>query len=392
MLLKLGLVCASVIFFMPASAQTNSPPNANYFLTHPEEWSNPPHIPDFDAKEFVTEFLREAAAGLQIIRFSPEITPAQVERLEEAMKTTQVIPVPFRLCADDLTSNCSPEAAFAAKNYRKLRLVLVDQRDVPNSWKQITRVQRRQLAIHEFAGIAGLEISNHYFTSRIDDDRIYEDFKSRKLLSFYFQQMNNLYQLLPGGPAEDFAGSWGKTTVLRKNRRLRTSQKKELLRGDQFLFDLVVSRNTLTRSQPPPKTIDVMPPELQKDQNFSVHMTDYTHTSRGEAGIRFFWGGIDEVAIQNGELVSLRRKGGYFENEPATYSFSEHWRSRMRRAFAPDHSLTVARKGTRFPGFSCKLLSESQLMCRHVFLEQDYFGFHKVRQYSFYDRVTIKGK
>jgi hypothetical protein len=384
---KLGFTLGLVILSLHTHASSESPKSAKDFFAKKK-------ITSFSGgagnggNSLVSEFFREGLIGLEALSFTLKITPEQKEQINLSMKKAKVYPVEFQLCEDNEDTSCKDDQAYAAKNYPSENTILVDSRKGALKWNMLSLKMKRRIAVHEFAGLSGIELSNHYFTSQIDDSRVFTDYKDRKELKKYFSLMNDLYHLLPPVPSYIYSGEWGKKTVLRPRKMEFTKNKVELLKGTKYRMHLNFINPRTNESV---TFYDKSSGELITQENWVEERIPYIVDSSDQTYKDLQRAGYDVQYDYCGRGLVL--DGEYLCHAPVEMKGIPRWRGRYKRLFEPSFPMVP----THTPvSMSCKALSEDDLLCRHAYYKKGNIltlgTFRYVYEYSFYKRLVNEEK
>ena len=360
----------------------------------------------------VSQFYMQALAGVRSLALTETLSEDQVDRLKLAIKPpSKVYFVDFQLCDDDANSDCSDETSYVARNFPKLGRILVDSRDRPRKWKRLSLSDQRRIAAHEFSGLAGIELSNHYYTSQIKSNEssqetqvygknIFERFNSKSEISRYFKLMNDLYYFLPGAPSYFYAGEWGKMVVIRPTKAQYATDKASLLKGEKYAIRLIPLLPSL---KDPGIVFDLehfvdSMGSLLKQENWieipkrRVIVEDFSHRYQIGEHMSYQIGDCLRASVIDGEVAC---------EPPFNYYPAYHWKrrwheftgtsSRFERVFAPSVS-TGRNRHDSISAFSCKALDENHLICRQIYSSQvsvladvNHLNF----EYAFYQRIKL---
>ena len=196
----------------------------------------------------VSIFYRQALIGLQYLKLTRLLDEQKLAAIHNAIRSSKVFPVSFQLCALDSDSSCSDEAAMASKNYSDRKIILVDARPLPHRFSKMTQSEQRRHAVHEFAGLAGIELSNHHFTSTLDSIDLYEKFSSRNQMKEYFNLLGSLFLSLPTSSLEEYVGEWRKATAIQRGRHRTVNSYADLIKGKGYGFHFDLGTNTAASS------------------------------------------------------------------------------------------------------------------------------------------------
>ncbi|MFZ4713772.1 MAG: hypothetical protein ACOYL6_08685 [Bacteriovoracaceae bacterium] len=349
----------------------------------------------------VSEFFKEFLVGVEILKLSRKVSEIEIEKLKDFAKKSKVYPVEFQLCQDDSDSTCSDDVAYAAKNYPQKNIILLDGRDLTTKWRKLSLTQKRRLAVHEIAGLAGMEVANHILSTQIDSEEIFNDYKKSKDLNRYFKHLNDLHYMLPGSSPSYFIGDWGKKVVVRPQSLEYSKDQKELLRGEKYMFTIqmkvhyspnemgeITNDSDFTGDRDyfkDKKTGKYNYPSWWETQSsVPTWITDYSHyyKLKGRDGFSFITSSCFTGRIESGEFQC-----DWLYN-PKT---EPKWNGKLLKIFSP--SFPTNRKGKAFSLFSCKSVNENQLMCRHVYKKELIYSgsgiLKNVYEYAFFDRIKI---
>ena len=168
--------------WMPLSLQYGTTPYVPFYIStatdEPEFFKEyPTLIKQFDhfpnrvfgdmSQNFETEaFNAFTACGID--KKLKNLSSRTWDKLNKNYYSVTIITVPFNLCQDANSSDCSFESSFAAKNFPALKLILVNAA----KWNIMNENQRMSLAVHEFLGVFGVEESTYGLSSTIDSGSI----------------------------------------------------------------------------------------------------------------------------------------------------------------------------------------------------------------------------
>ncbi len=274
---------------------------------------------------------------------------ALVARILAQVEKVEIVPVEFNLCPLEEDGDCAQP--YALKNYPGESTILVDVRNEPGRWKQLSALDQRRLATHEFAALEGIETNNHFFTSQIDNTRYLSTFESRGEQRTYFKLLANLLRALPGENADQYAGTWSMRTLVRPN---QTHEKFDVNSGQAKMYRLLIKPTT---------------------QNFLMMESDSKNLSRMSSEIENFHG-----------LTIMKFEDGALMDEGAPHS------GRLVRRLMKRYQ-DLLDQPSKIPAavIYCKLLSTDEMLCRRFYWEWAsnspvWWQVWKV-EYVFYNRV-----
>ena len=378
---KIALALGLMIFGLSAYSK-DRPQNAKEFLEKKTLMRESGGAGN-GGNELVSEFFREGIFGLEALNFALKVTAEEKNKINLAMKSARVFPVEFQLCEDESDSSCSDEQAYVAKNYPLSNTILIDSRKTPHKWLQLSLKMKRRIAVHEFAGLAGIELSNHYFTSQIDDQRIFSDYKAKKDLKKYFSLINDLYFLLPSVPSYIYAGEWGKTTVIKPHKMEYTKSKMELLKGSKYhiQINLVNAQNRLESFVDEEGVLMLQTNWKEPAEPFQAWIDDKTDSDLYRDGDEVYYSDCSIGKIVDGEYICY-----------SNYKGAPKWKGKFKKLFEPSFPVALNENAT---SFSCKALSEDDLICRHTYMRErspHFMGWTYEYEYNFYKRLTHNRK
>ncbi|MGZ3770812.1 MAG: hypothetical protein ACXVCP_15180 [Bdellovibrio sp.] len=109
-------------------------------------------------------FLTHANNGFNMCGIDKDLQKNDPDRWEYFNKNFyffHIVSVPFKLCQDSDTSDCSFDSSYTAKNYPALQLILINT----YRWNMLTDIERMSLAIHEILGLLRIEEGNYGVSS-----------------------------------------------------------------------------------------------------------------------------------------------------------------------------------------------------------------------------------
>ncbi len=340
--------------------------NAKIFLAQIKAASDSGGAGNGGGNEIIAEFFEQALIALEIAKFSKVISEKDYLKIKNIFSKTRIFTVEFQLCFDDSRTDCKP--GYASKNYPEENIILIDSRDKKDRWIQMTSLKKKKHSFHEILGLAGIEVANHLLSTQINSIDIFNSYKTSKDIKRYFKILNDLYFMLPKSTPKEFIGNWGKKTIVRPRKAIFRDDAKSLSSGEKLVVKINLNYNDQNK-------------DFNTDSVVPVWVEEYTH----EYEINM-WGEVT-AHIKEGFCFRGQINQGVFECQwDGDEKYHPKWKKKVKKYFKP--TFPVNMDGQKISPFSCKMIDENKLICRHIHYSGPFDS--RVLEYAFFDRIKIK--
>jgi hypothetical protein len=319
----------------------------------------------------ISEYYRDGLVGLAYLKLTQSTDQETLNRIHQSFTLSKVYPVEFSLCTLDQDTSCSDAAAFASKNYPDQKIILVDARDLPGRYRQMTLSQKRRHVLHEFAGLARVELSNHHMSTQVDAENLYLSFETKDKKKEYFSFLGSYFNSLPSPKMDDLEGKWIKRSSLQPTRHLSIEAHQPLPKGKKLYMNFRIPEKEYGGVSTSGYMLESIDQYYDNEYGGWHAGWDLTFVAKNEQGLL-----VEEKNSHNSKQDRyLLRKFKNFRDLFTSIELEER---------------------SSIPLFQCKAMTENEIICRHFFYSWAAYNFisrlYWTFEYAVYTRTDLSTK